>query len=369
MVYKLIQYILRIYLPAFFKKIEVRGIDNLPKDKPLIFAVNHQNALMDGILVALKLKKPIYFLTRSDVFKGKWIIQIFKLLNLVPIFRSQDGFEDITKKNKETFKYCIEELEKAKQVLIFPEGISEPIHHLFNLKKGVARLALEAESKNDFNLNLYVVPVAINYENHFIGGKKVFVNYSEPIKISEYKNMYQESESKARAKLLRDIKSSLKRNMIHVYGDYARFKEMYWKGIIHKYKSDKEIIAAVKSIPKEAVQFTTKGRNWRKEKYTYNRHRPVQIRVFYFFVCLPGFILFSPTILLTKLLLCKVKDESFYLSVTSLGWLLFGIIQSVISLAYLYGNSSWSIFFLSLIGLVLIAYITLRNFYKPIKGE
>ena len=53
MVYKLIQFLLRVYLPVLFKRLEYRGLENVPQDKPVIFAVNHQNAFLDGILVAL----------------------------------------------------------------------------------------------------------------------------------------------------------------------------------------------------------------------------------------------------------------------------------------------------------------------------
>ena len=78
MVYKLIQFILRIYLPVLFKRLDYRGLENVPQDKPVVFAVNHQNAFLDGILVALKLRRPVFFLTRSDVFKGRWIVKLFK---------------------------------------------------------------------------------------------------------------------------------------------------------------------------------------------------------------------------------------------------------------------------------------------------
>lgn len=368
MVYKLIQVILRIYLPIFFKKVEFRGLENVPKDNPVIFAVNHQNAFLDGILVALKLRRPIFFLTRSDVFKGKWIVKIFKVLNLVPIFRQQDGVGDIREKNKETFKYCIKELEKRKPVLIFPEGVSEPVHHLFKLKKGVARLAFEAEAKNDFNLKLRIVPVAINYENHFIGGKKTFVNYCNPIIVSKYKNIYNESESKARRVLLEDLEEQLRDNMIHVSGDYTRFKRRYWKGIIRQSRNDKEMIAAVKSIPKGDEEFTTKGYRWWREKYKYNKPRPLLIRLFYLLICLPGYLIYLPTILITKLLLSKVKDESFYMSVTALSWLVFGMIQTVITSVYIWRYTDWDIFISSMIVILVITYITLRNFYKPIKA-
>lgn len=364
MIYKLIQYILRIYLPIFFKKIEISGLDKLPKDKPLIFAVNHQNAFMDGVLVALKLKKPMFFLTRSDVFKGKWIVRIFKSLNLVPIFRSQDGVKDIIGANKVTFKYCIEELEQGKQVLIFPEGISAPIHHLFDLKKGVVRLAFEAESKNDFSLSLRIIPVAINYENHFVGGKKVYVNYGDSIRVSDYQKLFQESQSKAKIRLLKDIKSSLKKDMIDIQGDYTRFKKMYWKKIIQTAKNDREIIEAVKSFPQQDSKFTKEGLIWQKERYEYSRQKNGILRLFYFVVCLPGFFMFSPTIMLTKLILGKVKDESFYLSITSFSWLFIGTLQSSIFLWCIYTYSDVLTFFSALILTVLIAGLTLRNFHK-----
>lgn len=347
---------------------EFRGLENVPQDKPVIFAVNHQNAFLDGILVALKLRRPVFFLTRSDVFKGKWIVKIFQLLNLVPIFRRQDGMVDITVKNRETFKYCIQELEKRKPILIFPEGESEPIHHLFDLKKGVARLAFEAESKNNFKLGLHVVPVVINYENHFVAGKKVFVNYLNPILISGYKNLYFENEVRSISVFLKNLQYEMRQNMIHISGDYVKFKRRYWRGIIRQSRNDKEIIAAIKSIPYDTNEFSKEGYRWQREKYKYNKPRSFLMRVCYFLICLPGFLLFFPTIIITKLILAKVKDESFYLSITALSWLFFGLVQIIIASIYIWNYTDWDIFVSSLLILFAIVYFTLRNFYKPFKS-
>ncbi len=369
MVYKLIQFILRIYLPVVFKRLEFRGLENVPQDKPVIFAVNHQNAFLDGILVALKLRRPVFFLTRSDVFKGRWVVKIFKILNLVPIFRRQDGAGDITTKNRETFKYCIKELEKKKPILIFPEGESEPIHHLFDLKKGVARLAFEAEAKNNFKLGLHVVPVVINYENHFVPGKKVFVNYLKPILISEYKNLYVENQVRSMSIFLKKLQQAMRESVIHISGDYVKFKRRYWRGIIRQSRNDKEIIAAIKSIPQDSTQFSKEGYKWHREKYRYNKPRPLLSRVFYSFICLPGFFLFLPTIFITKLILAKVKDESFYLSITVLSWLFFGLIQIAIMAIYIWNYTDWDIFVSSLLVIFTLGYITIRNFYKPIKSR
>ncbi len=367
MLYKIIKFLLKIYLPVFFKKIEYRGFENIPKDKPLILAVNHQNAFMDGLLVAIKLRRPVFFLTRSDVFKGKWVIKIFKSMNLVPIFRKQDFTGDIILKNQETFKYCIKELENKNPILIFPEGVSEPVHHLFDLKKGLARLAFEVEAKHDFKLGLQVVPVAINYENHFVGGKKVFVNYLAPILISDYKSIYLDRPSRAKRVFLDKVETDLKENLIHISGDYAKFKERYWKEIISQSENDKEIIKSVKSTPIVGDKFTTKGYRWRLDKYRYNKKRSLISRVFYFIICLPGFIFFLPTILITKLILSKIKDESFYLSITSLCWLIFGVAQTVLASIYIYAEINCKIFLLSVTIIILVAFITLRNFFKHLK--
>tara|TARA_Y100000589_G_scaffold150354_2_gene143479 strand:+ start:3007 stop:4089 length:1083 start_codon:yes stop_codon:yes gene_type:complete len=360
---------LRIYLPVLFKRLEFRGLENVPQDKPVIFAVNHQNAFLDGILVALKLRRPVFFLTRSDVFKGRWIVKFFKLLNLVPIFRRQDGTGDITIKNRETFKYCIRELEKRRPVLIFPEGESEPVHHLFDLKKGIARLAFEAEEKNNFKLGLHIVPVVINYENHFVAGKKVFVNYLKPILISEYKNLYYENQFRSMTVFLKNLQHEMRENMIHICGDYVKFKRRYWKGIIRQSRNDKEIIAAIKSIPQNVNEFSKEGYRWQREKYKYNKPRSFVMRLFYFLLCLPGFLIFLPTIMVTKLIIAKVKDESFYLSITALSWLFFGVVQIVFLSIYIWNNTDWDIFIISLLVVIALVYITLRNFYKSIKAE
>ena len=35
----------------YFGKVEVRGIERIPKEHPVIYSVNHQNAFMDALIV------------------------------------------------------------------------------------------------------------------------------------------------------------------------------------------------------------------------------------------------------------------------------------------------------------------------------
>ena len=64
----------------------------------------------------------VVFLARADIFKGKMLIRILTFLNIMPIYRIRDGYENV-KRNDEVF-------EKTNQVMrnrynplgIFPEG-------------------------------------------------------------------------------------------------------------------------------------------------------------------------------------------------------------------------------------------------------
>jgi hypothetical protein len=124
-----------------------------------------------------------------------------------------------------------------------------------------------------------------------------------------------------------------------------------------------EMIAAVKSIPQEKG-LNTDGYNWKLDKYKYNRPRSSFAKIFSFLISLPGFIIFSPTILITKLLVLKVKDAAFYLSVVCLSWLLFGLIQLTIIAFYLWSISELEFFIASMLVVQLLGYLSIKNFYK-----
>ena len=54
----------------YFKKGQFLNKFLIPKNAKFLFAVNHQNAFLDPILIAAQLEKPTHFLTRADIFKN-----------------------------------------------------------------------------------------------------------------------------------------------------------------------------------------------------------------------------------------------------------------------------------------------------------
>ena len=56
LLYKLAYGLVSLAMRFFYKKYEISGIENIPKDGGVLFAVNHQNAFMDPIVIASQLE-------------------------------------------------------------------------------------------------------------------------------------------------------------------------------------------------------------------------------------------------------------------------------------------------------------------------
>jgi len=213
--YIFMKVLVRYTLKFFFKKIEVNGLENIPKNVPLIFTSNHQGTLMDGVLLVITSNRNIASLIRADAFKKpaiKWILQKFML---VPIYRPRDGGNPL-KKNKEVFRDCFQFLKEKGAITIFPEGGNGMEWHLRPLKKGIARIALGAESENNFNLDVHIIPAGIHYQNHTKFRNNIVMNFGKSIKLKDYENLYKQSENKAIRQLTADVKAGILQNMVHI---------------------------------------------------------------------------------------------------------------------------------------------------------
>jgi 1-acyl-sn-glycerol-3-phosphate acyltransferase len=146
----------------FFEKVIVTGKDNIPSSGPVILACNHPDSFLDALLITAYYKRPIYYLARGDVFSSKFISSILHFLNIIPIYRKEEGVIHFPK-NESTFTFCIEAFKENGTVLIFSEGGSENKWELRQLRKGTARLAYDAWHNIEIGTKLEILPVAIVY--------------------------------------------------------------------------------------------------------------------------------------------------------------------------------------------------------------
>tara|TARA_B100001758_G_scaffold234100_1_gene232992 strand:+ start:409 stop:1746 length:1338 start_codon:yes stop_codon:yes gene_type:complete len=252
-IYKICYAIVRTGMRTYFKRYELQNFENLPKDSGLLFAANHQNAFLDPIILAAHLKKPVYFLTRADIFKKKLANKILRKVHMLPIFRQRDGV-DTAEKNKGTFSQCHDILKDKEHVLIFPEGNHNYKKHLRTpLKKGISRIALGAAEKNNFNLKLYIIPLGIDYSNHFNMNAEMLSIVGKPIDVSDYYEAYQNNPTETINNLTKDIASQLKEVMLDIK-DQENYQAIY--NLLHRFpiQSKKKPISEKVAFQKKVLE-------------------------------------------------------------------------------------------------------------------
>ena len=213
MLYRIFKVLFTLTIRAYFRSIYVKGKENIPSNGPVIFASNHNSAFMDPILIGVQVKRILYFLTRGDVFKKGIANRFFRSVNMIPVYLP-DLSPGETYKNEDTFRACFEHLEKGKTIIIFPEGTSRTERRLRPIKTGLARIALGAESRNDFSLNIKIIPIGLNYSNPHHFRSDVFVNFGEPVSLSDFKEDYHREEWPTVEKLTERIKTELEKLVV-----------------------------------------------------------------------------------------------------------------------------------------------------------
>src|SRR4029434_5247672 len=94
--------ILRFALRIYFRQIEVVGVEHVPLDSPVIFVLNHPNALVDPVFPLCLAPRRVSFLAKAPLFRMPIIGSFVRALDSLPVYRRQDEGED-TSRNNETF--------------------------------------------------------------------------------------------------------------------------------------------------------------------------------------------------------------------------------------------------------------------------
>ena len=227
----------------YFRKLRVTGLKNIPAKGPLIYAINHQNALLDPLVVHSVSWRNPYFLTRADIFNNKFVDQFLRGIKMLPIYRIRDGFDSI-KMNEAVFESAKEILTKGGVVGIFPEGSHSLLYKMRPLKKGVARIAFMTEEAADFKLNVQIIPIGIHYESHSSTKGRTLVTYGKPINVADYKQTYQQDQNKAFNELLTEISDRVKLLILNIESkDYDRVYEAYKNKRVFKINLKKQLKA------------------------------------------------------------------------------------------------------------------------------
>lgn len=209
MIYFALKKLMQLAFLFFFRKKIVDGVDNMPKNGPLIVAVNHPNTLIDPLLVGSEMKRRVGFLANASIFVNGLVNRIFKYFWVIPIYRKKDLKEGQVQDNRSSFKSCYEFFDKNGALLIFPEGTSVNELKLRDIKTGTARIALSYEAERNFKAGLKINTIALSYSDSLRFRSIVSMNVNPSFLVSEYRDVYLEDKEKSVRLLTQRISQEL----------------------------------------------------------------------------------------------------------------------------------------------------------------
>jgi 1-acyl-sn-glycerol-3-phosphate acyltransferase len=130
-------------------RLDIHGLERIPRDQPVVFMANHQSNSDPPAL--LPILPPVVVMVKKEFFR-------------VPIIGSgmvARGFIPVDRRNREQALGAVEKgvqvLKGGKSFLVYPEGTRSPDGRLQRFKKGVFVMALKAGAP--------IVPISVSGSN------------------------------------------------------------------------------------------------------------------------------------------------------------------------------------------------------------
>ena len=168
-----------VYRIAF--RVKISG--DVPKEGAYILCCNHIN-YFDAAAIVLFNKRKVNFVAKEDLFEYEALRWLGHLFDAIPIKRDMQDIE--------AMKRCLKVLKNGELLGIFPEGTRKGMEKNVKAKNGAAFMAIKSKAK--------VIPIGIH--GTFKPFSKVYVNYGQPIDLSQYDK---EQLDEATDKIMQDV--------------------------------------------------------------------------------------------------------------------------------------------------------------------
>ena len=198
---------------SIFQHIEVRG-GPVP-DGPVMVVANHQNALLDSLVVFRVAGRSTRPLAKAPLFDQLLLGSVLRGLGGLPVHRRQDDPAQMHK-NEDTFRAAIDALHAGDALQIYPEGRSHSEPSMEPLRTGAARIALAAEAERGGKLGLLIVPIGLTWEKKHLFGGQVLAEIGEPFGVEPWLTPAGAGEADAVRSLTDEIARTLGRRTLNL---------------------------------------------------------------------------------------------------------------------------------------------------------
>ncbi|MCC6689998.1 MAG: 1-acyl-sn-glycerol-3-phosphate acyltransferase [Bacteroidia bacterium] len=214
-IYELSWYIYRPGIRTFYSRLQEHGKENFPKKDAVLVCCNHVNAFMDAISMQVSNSRQIFSLARGDAFGSSFMSWLLGQWKIIPIYRLSEGAENL-KKNDESFATSHHVLQNRNPLIIYPEAICVQEKRLRKLKKGAARIAFSFIEKNNFESDLLILPVGMNYSDPKKFRSDLLINYGKPLSVLAYADLYKRDKPRAINEFTAALEIEMKKLLVHI---------------------------------------------------------------------------------------------------------------------------------------------------------
>ena len=163
---KFINGVLRIYCKLLYK-IEINGLENVPKEGAVILCANHVS-LIDAVIINCFTPRKTRYLAKEELNKF-YLRPFIKLYKIIMVKRDA--------KDLSAIKESLKALKSNDCLVIFPEGTRKGLEkNNGQMKNGATYLAIKTQTP--------IIPIGIKGSMKLFS--KIVVNFGKPIEYLEY---------------------------------------------------------------------------------------------------------------------------------------------------------------------------------------
>lgn len=190
LLYYFFKYLVHFATKVYYARVTVTGERHHRSRNPCILVSNHPSTLLDPLNVATKVDAEINFLANAGLFRNPVAGWLLRQLYCIPVERYQDtGGKPLN--NADSFEQASKFLSQNGCLYVAPEGSSFVERKLRKIKTGTARIAFDAEKRNNWQLGLTIQPIGLEYSDPTKFRSELVVLFGKPIRVADFREDYQ----------------------------------------------------------------------------------------------------------------------------------------------------------------------------------
>ena len=212
--YRGVRAVARFWLWFFFKSVDVRHPDRVPRDGPVLLCINHPNNFIDSLVVGAAVPRKVHYLATAALFRNALMARFLRAAGAIPVWRKEDAAPATTNRNTDTFAACAAAFERGALIAIYPEGTTHAEARVQRIKTGAARIALVWETAHPRTLAM--LPVGLTFEARKSFRARVLVSFGAALPLHAYADAYREDPVKAVDALSRHLQGAMEAEVVNV---------------------------------------------------------------------------------------------------------------------------------------------------------